>query len=82
MADWAPGAPPQTVSHYQPSVNWLLGGPIIERERIEVSFREKPQEWAAWFGNDVVVPGGVHASYLTAAMRAYVTSKFGGEVEL
>ncbi len=73
---------------FAPSAVWADGGPIIERERIEVTPEWETIEdeglicagWMAsvgvdvrqWFGSDP----------LTAAMRAYVASRFGEEVEL
>lgn len=76
------------VEPWMPSTNWAQGGTIIERERIEVTPEWETIEdeglicagWMAsvgvdvrqWFGSDP----------LTAAMRAYVASRFGDEVEL
>lgn len=72
------------------SVAWQWGGPIIDRARIEVvPWNEPPhitEDWRArTFGSPV---DGMHASRewkgstaLIAAMRAYVASKFGDEVE-
>ena len=64
------------MSDFSPSSNWDQGGPIIQRERIELL-------WAGeWLGK---VAGKINASEdgptpLIAAMRAYVKSKFGDEV--
>jgi len=70
---------------YEPSIDWELGGPMIERERIELSCKGascKPS-WEALIAygntNDVIQIG---PTPLIAAMRAYVASKFGAEVEL
>ena len=63
------------------STDWSQGGPIIEREQIEV--RPKKEKWAAYkwekfqFGNLHCKDG---PTLLIAAMRAYVASKFGEEV--
>lgn len=59
-----------------PSIWWQQGGPIIERERIETYFNAGANEWRAgiqfWKHGDTL---------LEAAMRAFVASKFGDEVE-
>lgn len=76
---------------YSPSANWALGGPIIEREGIEVlcnvtsvearRFKDAHPDWFAclkskrhmhWHG----------PTPLIAAMRCYVGSKLGDEVEI
>lgn len=57
---------------YAPSSNWAQGGPIIERERIEVSpgVTDGDLAWSAWiYGRGVFHHG---ATPLVAAMRAYV----------
>jgi hypothetical protein len=73
---------------YQPSVSWHQGGPIIERERINLSF--EPAGDGSWHA-ELEHPArddGVQRSFtngptaLVAAMRAYVSSKFGDTVEL
>ena len=70
--------------HY--STQWDLGGPLIARERITIA-NEGPQDW--WAATDVEVGNNWHITGqqlgptpLIAAMRAYVASKFGDEVEL
>jgi hypothetical protein len=63
---------------YTPSTNWAQGGPIIERERIDVLY-EHDLRWIA-------VPQKGIESYgptpLIAAMRCFVASKLGDEVEI
>lgn len=60
------------------STNWAQGGPIIEREKIETR-HDGRQSWCAWI-NGV---GAVHGpTPLIAAMRCYVASKLGDEVEV
>jgi len=72
---------------YSPTSNWAQGGPIIERERIELNR-----------GNDLYFPSGnengdyyeplwiagkLHGQTpLIAAMRCYVASKLGDEVDV
>ena len=60
------------------STDWSQGGPIIERERTEFDFNEDTQMFHAYDG----VHGGVGQTHLIAAMRCYVASKLGGEVEI
>ncbi|NTZ82219.1 DUF2591 domain-containing protein [Burkholderia metallica] len=59
---------------YWPSIDWLIGGPILERQRISVI--ERGDHWFA----DTRGASAIGGSYLEAGMRAYVTSKFGDEV--
>lgn len=68
---------------FDPSTNWAQGGPIIEREKISVDFdadydsggpcaastRDAPCYW-------------VGPTPLIAAMRCYVASKLGDEIEI
>jgi hypothetical protein len=66
---------------FKPSTTWATGGPIIERELIEVMRPTKGEHvgsWAAWIEVDQFV--GYGPAPLVAAMRAYVASKFGAEV--
>lgn len=60
------------------STDWLHGGPIIERERIELW--NGAGVWYAWLPGLNARPTG--PTTLIAAMRAYVASKLGDEVEL
>ena len=63
---------------YTPSTDWAQGGPIIEREEIETR-KANSKEWGAW--KDGV--GCIHGpTPLIAAMRCYVASKLGDEVEI
>ena len=66
---------------YNPSCDWWQGGAIIERERISVWARGN--EWAA----ESFVPNKqgreeTGETPLIAAMRCYVASKLGDEVEV
>ena len=63
---------------YSPSTDWSQGGPIIERERMHV----QPAVGGIWqaslvFGKQLFGP-----TPLIAAMRCYVASKLGDEVEI
>ena len=69
---------------YNPSTDWAQGGPIIERERIEVFYiridDDNEPEWgASKYGTSVEQSG---PTPLVAAMRLYVASKLGDEVEV
>jgi len=68
--------------HY--STDWALGGVIIEREGISVAL-ERGEPWAAWskaaFRDDAEA-FGYGETPLVAAMRCYVASKLGDEVEV
>ena len=73
--------------HYAPWKNWTQGGPIIEREEISISreFAASKVEWAAWTPapiRDDAEAFGYGPTPLIAAMRCYVASKLGDEVEV
>ncbi len=67
---------------FAPSTNWAQGGAIIEREDIGlISPHDDVNEWEAYH------PTQVHNEYyggtpLVAAMRCYVASKLGEDVEI
>jgi len=60
---------------YSPSTNWSQAGPIIEREQI--SLKVFPDGWTAWCGDPMD-----GSNPLEAAMRCYVASKLGDEVDI
>ena len=62
------------------STNWAQGGPIIEREKICVVATPS----AHWDARTTEYPPRYHAGStpLIAAMRCYVASKLGDEVEI
>jgi hypothetical protein len=62
---------------FTPSADWAQGGAIIERERIAM-FVEYPNDWCATDGNRRMAG----ETPLIAAMRCYVASKLGDEVEM
>ena len=63
-----------------PSTDWAQGGPIIEREKIGLFFdRACGNRWRA---NHITAPYQIAQTPLVAAMRCYVASKLGDEVEL
>lgn len=72
---------------YSPSTDWDIAGPIIQRERITIVAHD--DEWEC----SIPDPDPDHESAdwrffvqgktpLIAAMRAYVASKFGEEIDL
>lgn len=75
--------PRVAVATFKPSTDWSWGGPIIEREKIWLS--DEDDGWIAscpphvdtGTGRDLIQSG---KAPLTAAMRAYVASKYGEEV--
>lgn len=75
--------PTTTQRTFAPSMYWAQGGPIIERELIEISterdWREDGDFGQIWVG---VGRGGYFCgdTPLVAAMRAYVGLKFGLDV--
>lgn len=63
---------------WQPSTDWAQGGTIIGRERIGVEPHPNSELWIS-FCNGVSYVG---PTPLIAAMRCYVASKLGDEIEL
>ena len=73
---------------YRPSSNWIQAGPIIERERLQISpgLAHDEHRWSAvrydhLFDDDLDCFMGGNTP-LIAAMRCYVASKLGAEVEI
>ena len=70
---------------FQYSTNWAQGGPIIERE-VPMLMRTNGGDWVAQgiydFANDTEAQRYYGKTLLEAAMRCYVASKLGDEVEI
>ena len=68
---------------YNPSGDWMQGGPIIEREWIEICHLNNGEWRGQWYEQ---ATEKIHREYgdtpLIAAMRCYVASKLGDEVEI
>ena len=69
------------------STDWSQGGPIIEREKLEMRPGLYHSElWACWgqtqYGHRLSQQGKTGPTPLVAAMRCYVASKLGDEVEV
>ena len=62
------------------STDWAHGGPIIERERIATNYSAKRDCWFAENFLETCAEGG--QTPLIAAMRCYVASKLGDEVDV
>jgi len=70
---------------YSPTTNWTQGGPIIEREGINLDNYGKNPRWSAWTPAPDRESGEAQAygpTPLIAAMRCYVASKLGDEVDV
>jgi hypothetical protein len=74
--------------YFKPTLDWAQGGPIIERERISVSKPINSLTWVATMHyqnedtDDVMWAEETGTTPLIAAMRCYVASKLGDEVEI
>jgi len=71
----------QPLPFFNPSVEWNQGGPLIEGEGISL-------EWSGWGGDEQWIACLKHddefkgPTPLVAAMRCYVASRLGDEVEI
>ena len=73
-------------AHYCPTTDWAQGGPIIEREKVCVAWLSKQDLGMEPEHYCVAHIDGIYCYYgstpLIAAMRCYVASKLGDEVEV
>lgn len=75
------------LDEYSYSTDWARGGPIIERERMDIKcwdFHSMPWKASMWW-DDENTAAEIQAfgpTPLIAAMRCYVASKLGDEVEI
>ena len=73
---------------FRPSTDWSDGGPIIERERITIETYGDYPNWVASLTYEEKEFDGIARAEvrgptpLIAAMRAYVASKMGDEIEV
>jgi len=65
-------------NYWSPSTDWAQGGPIIEREKIELFHYGASDTWEG----QIIEHVQYGPTPLIAAMRCYVASKLGDEVEL
>lgn len=63
---------------FNPSTNWAQGGKIIERERIEL----RDARGDGWAADDNLRATQYGETPLVAAMRCYVASKLGDNIEI
>ena len=75
---------PEPQCYWNPSTNWAQGGPIIERESINTRYDPDCNKAQAWEASDDI--DFFEAMYgptpLIAAMRCYVASVLGDDIEL
>jgi hypothetical protein len=75
---------PVPVPNY--STDWAQGGLIIEQWKIDVFWQSHPHSWVGSMSRGANKVGFRHLQYgttpLIAAMRCYVASKLGDEVEI
>lgn len=79
---WLDEAPNPT---WEPSTNWAQGGPIIEREGINLDNYGKNPRWSAWTPAPDRESGEAQAygpTPLIAAMRCFIASRLGDEVDV
>lgn len=73
---------------FEPSFEWGLFGPILEREKIQLGYHRAADTWQAWLEEPAErsADGMPHcfcvsgSTPLEAACRAFVMSRFGEEV--
>ena len=71
---------------FRPSTDWSQGGPIIEQKQIYIHPTGDANKWESYVWN--ADPGIEHFAFkqfgstLVAAMRCYVASELGDEVEV
>ncbi len=85
-------AAPVFLKKYHPSTDWSQGGPILEREKIEIHYYCNPDEALAQLHEGEYDDDGefIDDSHhpmtgptpLIAAMRCLVASKLGDEIEI
>jgi hypothetical protein len=72
---------------YRPSTNWAQGGPIIEREKMDIAcWDAHSMPWKASIDGDTDAGVALYVEYgptpLIAAMRCYVASKLGDTIDI
>ena len=67
---------------YSPSTKWEHGGPIIEREKIGIDCDDQGVWFASYDLSAETAWGATGPTPLIAAMRCYVASKLGDEVNI
>lgn len=74
----------EVYTSYTPSTDWAQGGPIIEREGVTITQYDDYPNWSATlYATDYNEhKAATGPTPLIAAMRCYVASKLGDEVEV
>jgi hypothetical protein len=72
---------------WTPSTDWAQGGPIIEREKMDIAcWDAHSMPWKASIDGDTDAGVALYVEYgvtpLIAAMRCYVASKLGDDIEI
>ena len=67
---------------WEPSTNWVQGGPIIEREKIRLDCAWNPGPWEGSCKIDGITAWTEGPTPLIAAMRCFVASKLGDGVDV
>jgi len=62
------------------TTDWAWAGPIIEREKIDIAYENN--QWFAYMSEDDVYEPTIGTTALNAAMRCFVASKLGDEVDI
>ena len=76
------------LGNYSPSTSWEQAGPLIEREEISIKYVVPAMRDSVWQAfPSITAKGaggrwGVGPTPLIAAMRCYVASKLGDEIEI
>ena len=72
---------------FRASTDWAQGGPIIDREKLDLYHSTDKSNWASAIWSDIPGGGQLHhkqrgPTALIAAMRCFVASKLGDEVDV
>ncbi len=65
---------------FTPSIDWMHGGPFIEREHICIGYLSDALAWGAASSAELPTYRCHGATPLIAAMRCYVAGRYGDEV--
>ena len=73
-----------TDNGWKPSTDWAQAGPIIEKEKIELAhmYSDRNFFWVATRSENGAISEEQGPTPLVAAMRCYVASQLGDEIEI
>lgn len=80
--DWAVAKANGTPNEFNYSTWWTYGGHIIERERISLRVDTRVGRWVAFLDGSEEASRMTGETPLIAAMRCYVASRLGDDVEI